>query len=160
MRASILALLGLSTVSSSIVTSCLNLDCEPDNAQDGDYCPPTATGAKGKGWCCVNGSWRDGLDGINGERDSTLEAAQCSRLASGSGEGAAAVPARTVTSTVSVGKNKVGGSKSEIRWKFNCGGADLQNNGEMGMAPYESEITAPACTTCTVSMKDTFGDGW
>jgi hypothetical protein len=35
----------------------------------------------------------------------------------------------TVSSNVAVGKNKEGGSKSEIRWKINCGGADLQNDG-------------------------------
>ena len=52
-----------------------------------------------------------------------------------------------------------GGSKSEVRWKLICG--DVEIVGESaGRSPYDESVTAPACTLCTVSMKDTYGDGW
>ena len=62
----------------------------------------------------------------------------------------------TVTSNVAmVG----GGSKSEVRWRLVCGDDEVVGE-SAGRSPYDQSVTAPACTSCTVFMKDTYGDGW
>jgi hypothetical protein len=52
-----------------------------------------------------------------------------------------------------------GGSKSEVRWKLSCGDNEIVGESE-GRSPYNENVTLPACTTCSISMKDTYGDGW
>ena len=62
----------------------------------------------------------------------------------------------TVTSNVAMVD---GGSKSEVRWRLVC--ADNEIVGEsQGRSPYDQSVTVPACTSCTIFMKDTYGDGW
>jgi hypothetical protein len=62
----------------------------------------------------------------------------------------------TVTDTIVVGG---GGSKSEVRWRLVCD--DNEIVGELvGRSPYSQNITIPVCSSCTVFMKDTYGDGW
>jgi hypothetical protein len=101
---------------------------------------------------------------INADQDTNLEASQCSLLASNTQTTVSAANSSTVESNVAVGKNMEGGSKSEIRWKVSCDGGfklmrDAGSN-DVWTAPYDGTVSLPACTSCTVSMKDTFGDGW
>jgi hypothetical protein len=61
-----------------------------------------------------------------------------------------------VTDTVVVGG---GGSKSEVRWRLVCDDNEIVGE-TLGRSPYSQSVTIPACTSCTVFMKDTYGDGW
>ena len=49
-----------------------------------------------------------------------------------------------VTSNVVVGG---GGSKSEVRWKLVCDGAEIIGQSD-GRAPFEQSVSLPTCTTC------------
>jgi len=77
---------------------------------------------------------------------------------------AAPATAAMFESNVAVAKNIEGGSKSEIWWKVSCDGdfnlINAQTDSYIHTAPYDATVSLPACTSCTVSMKDSYGDGW
>lgn len=57
----------------------------------------------------------------------------------------------------------VGGGtyKSEVRWNITCGDPQIiRVSEEQGRAPYSDVVVLPACTSCTLNMRDTYSDTW